>query len=351
MMSTRKRNDYLDITDSDEDLSEAYESAQEESRGALTRPSIKRRKIDTSDQDDSDASEGEEVPKTPRPRSKPSVAALDRDLETPANNDHFYTPATHLRPTSDLPIDTESPLATVPAAKEKLVKPLSASQLARSQSAAKRTGVIYLSRIPPFMKPSTLRTLLVPTAPSGLGRIFLTPEDATTYQRRRRAGGNRKKSFADGWVEYVSKKEAKIAVELLNGNLVGGKKGGYYHDDVWNMRYLKGFKWKDLTEQIANEDAERASRLRAEIARTRKENREFVADVERAKVQEGMREKRASRRKDEGGDIGSGGAGLDRSNARKAEFRQNRTVRKRSKEATGQAEDQEATKRVVSKIF
>ena len=35
------------------------------------------------------------------------------------------------------------------------------------------------------------------------------------------------------------------------------KKGGYYHDDLWNMKYLNGFKWSHLTEQIAAENAER----------------------------------------------------------------------------------------------
>ena len=31
----------------------------------------------------------------------------------------------------------------------------------------------------------------------------------------------------------------------------GGKKGSCYHDDILNVKYLPGFKWTDLTEQIA----------------------------------------------------------------------------------------------------
>ena len=30
----------------------------------------------------------------------------------------------------------------------------------------------------------------------------------------------------------------------------GGKKSGFYHDDIWNIKYLSGFKWSHLTEQI-----------------------------------------------------------------------------------------------------
>jgi ESF2/ABP1 family protein len=72
---------------------------------------------------------------------------------------------------------------------------------------------------------------------------------------------------------------------------VGGKKGGWYHDDVWNIKYLKGFKWHHLTEQIANENAERAARLRADISRVSRENKHFVQNVERAKMLRGWKER------------------------------------------------------------
>lgn len=51
-------------------------------------------------------------------------------------------------------------------------------------------------------------------------------------------------------MEFVNKKNAKEACELLNSRVIGGKKSGYYHDDVWNLRYLKGFKWNHLTEYV-----------------------------------------------------------------------------------------------------
>ena len=175
-------------------------------------------------------------------------------------------------------------------------------QVAKAQKAARRSGVIYISRVPPFMKPQTLKHFLAPHAPKGLGRLFLTPEDQAAHSRRVKSGGNKKKLYTDGWVEFTSKREAKIAVETLNGNIIGGKKGNFYHDDLWSMKYLHGFKWDHLTEQIANENAERTARMREEIRKTRQENRAFVEDVERGKMLEGMEAKRKARQRSNGGE-------------------------------------------------
>jgi ESF2/ABP1 family protein len=143
---------------------------------------------------------------------------------------------------------------------------------------------------------------------------------------------------------------------LIVGHTVGGKKGNYYHDDVWNMKYLKGFKWHHLTEQIANENAEKTARLRADISRTNRENKLFVRNVERAKMLESMDAKRKSREireKEEMGkaDDGSGGTravGLQPRSRFMRHFRQNE-VRKRGGDAG--AEQSEEVKRVLSKIF
>src|SRR6202012_4223689 len=121
----------------------------------------------------------------------------------------------------------------------------------------------------------------------------LTPEDHERRQARVRAGGNKKRNFVDGWIEFTSKKEAKDAVDTLNTRTIGGKKGGYYFDDVWNLKYPKGFKWRHLTEQIANENEERAARMRAEGSSSRREMREFLKNVERSKIEETRQAKKA----------------------------------------------------------
>ena len=60
---------------------------------------------------------------------------------------------------------------------------------------------------------------------------------------------------------------------------------------------MSGFKWHNLTEQISAENAERSSRMRAEISKTTKENKEFVRNVERAKMLDGMQAKAAAKQK------------------------------------------------------
>ena len=107
-------------------------------------------------------------------------------------------------------------------------------------SKLKRRGVIYLSRVPPFMKPNKARGLF--ETYGEVTRLFLAEEDPEARARRKRAGGNGSKQFKEGWIEYADKKIAKRVTESLNNTRISGKKGDFYHDDLWNLKYLKGFK-------------------------------------------------------------------------------------------------------------
>ncbi|KAF2256031.1 hypothetical protein BU26DRAFT_512935 [Trematosphaeria pertusa] len=168
----------------------------------------------------------------------------------------------------------------------KLRKPLPLS----AQPKKDKSGVVYLSRVPPFMKPSVMRSLL--TSYGEIGRIFLTPESSTQRQQRLKSGGTKRKLYLDGWVEFLSKKDAKFVAESLNAQTMGGKKRSRWHDEVWNIKYLSGVKWTHLVEQIQNENAERAARLRFEIAQSKKENKRFLENVEKGKMISGIEAKR-----------------------------------------------------------
>jgi ESF2/ABP1 family protein len=120
-------------------------------------------------------------------------------------------------------------------------------------------------------------------------KIFLAPLLPSAAGNRRRS--NKRKTYTDGWVEFASKKTAKICAETLNAHIVGGRKGGWYHDDVWNMKYLRGFKWTDLMEQVQRERSEREARQRIEDSRAKKEEKMFVAGVESGRVADGMARK------------------------------------------------------------
>ncbi|MCJ1482893.1 RNA-binding ATPase activator esf2 [Schaereria dolodes] len=277
-MQVRKHNEYLDNGYSDEDHivsnhSDREEDAQESKITKLNKRSPKRRKfaVSASKEDGNGTSEDQDDEDVP--------VALPTDKSAVVVE----------RSTSDegIIVTTKRPIQ-----KTKL-RPLTPSQLALSQHTTRKTGVIYLSRIPPFMRPQTVKHLLA--SYGTITRLFLTPEPPATYTRRIAAGGNKKKSFLDGWVEFASKKDAKICAESTNGQIVGGKKSGWYHDDIWNVKYLKGFKWDDLMAQVRDEEKVREGRLRAEIAKVGRERKEFLRNWERGKALEGMQEKRRNK--------------------------------------------------------
>lgn len=218
-MSSDKRNQFLDTGDSDDDAANNYDSEDDFQKGGR---SAKRRRVedDQSDAEDfSDQEEGDEGDAD----GGPSPSAGDGGDE---------------EKTEPKPEDTKSRSNTeLPG----MSAPLTKKNLVATEAAIKKSGVVYLSRIPPFMKPAKLRSLLEPYGK--INRIFLTPEDPTEHTRRVRNGGNKKRSFTEGWVEFVKKKDAKKACDLLNAQIIGGKKSSWYHDDVWALKYLNGFKW------------------------------------------------------------------------------------------------------------
>lgn len=262
-MAPDKRNHFLDADESDDDVQD-YDSEDELQKGGR---SAKRRKIEDESDIEDDAAEDDlsdkEDPQKPDELTKSSEA--HQSIEVP-----------------------------------QLVKSLTKKNLVATEAAIKKSGVVYLSRIPPFMKPAKLRSLLEPYGK--INRIFLAPQDPAAHTRRVRAGGNKKKMYTEGWVEFVRKKEAKRVCELLNAQTIGGKKGSYYRDDLWTLMYLKGFKWHNLTEQIAAENAERSNRMMAEISRTTRENKEFVRNVEKGKMLDGINSKKAQKKILEDGD-------------------------------------------------
>jgi ESF2/ABP1 family protein len=329
-MTTRKRTDWLDIGDEEE---EPYDSeAVEESRTQAVASRSKRRKVNDSNDSDSEA-EAEEPDDVPRDANtennilqRAQVISQSDQINGNADEEHLEASRT---------------------GKSKLAK-----KLAKKHNASSRTGVIYISRVPPFMKPQALRRLLEPYASSGLNRIFLTPEDTEQRTARVRGGGNKKRSFTDGWVEFVSKTEAKAAVEHLNTRTIGGKKGSYYRDDVWNLKYLTGFKWHHLTEQIANENAERAARMRAESERGKREVREFLNNVEKSKIEDTREKKRKKKAEKETGASGDARDALADANGQRSNghfFRQNQPIRPRKPDKTAELPGNVTD--VLSKIF
>ena len=321
---SRKLNEYLDLSDEDglsDNISDDGDDSRFKRLGGA--PSKRRKLNDAAVVEESDEdSEQDEVLKGSAKR--PPYRGIDERFQT--NDDQFT--------------QSEKP-SSVPDPK---LKPISAAKLATKEREKRKTGVIYLSRIPPFMKPSTLRHLLTPYGT--ILRIFLTAEPTPAYTKRVKAGGNKKRSFVDGWVEFASKKRAKDCAETLNGNILGGKKGGWYHDDIWNIKYLKGFKWDDLMTQVQEEERAREDRLRAEIKQESRERTAFLENLDRAKQERGMEKKR--KQKSVAQDLESNNPAADQKPRFEQAFRQNK-VKERDKTLRAAPEDE--VRRVLSKIF
>ena len=110
-------------------------------------------------------------------------------------------------------------------------KELGSKRLKKFEEDQKRRGVIYLSQIPPYMKPEKIRHLL--GQHGDIDRIYLAPEDSTLRAKRVKAGGNTRKMYTEGWVEFLDKRIAKRVAESLNNTPLGGKKSFYYRYDIW----------------------------------------------------------------------------------------------------------------------
>jgi ESF2/ABP1 family protein len=264
-MATRKRNEFLDAEESDEE-EQQYDS-EDESRSRMLRSTKRQKLAHTSDSED----------------------AEDHFSDEDEDNDQHETSASHDHDDKNIELARlEALAANLPTelklGSSKLLEPLP-TKLKKDKS-----GVIYLSRVPPFMKPAVLRSLLTPYG--AIGRIFLAPESSTSRQQRLKSGGTRRKLFLDGWVEFLHKRDAKFVASSLNAQTMGGKKRSRWHDEVWNIKYLSGVKWSQLVEQIQNENAERAAKLRLEISRTKKENAKFLENVEKGKMISGIAAKR-----------------------------------------------------------
>ncbi|KAG2435522.1 hypothetical protein HYH02_011816 [Chlamydomonas schloesseri] len=176
---------------------------------------------------------------------------------------------------------------------KKTKKVLSKRKLQAVNEASDRRGIVYISRIPPHMKPHKLRQLLEPHGT--LGRVYCAPEDPAARRLRKQKGGNSGKNFTEGWVEFEDKRRAKRAALALNGQPMGGSKRSAYYYDLWNIKYLPKFKWDTLTEEINYQRAVREQRLVAEISAAKRERDFYLSRVDKAKAIDAIKERRAKK--------------------------------------------------------
>jgi len=170
--------------------------------------------------------------------------------------------------------------------KKNVVKGMSKAELKNFQKENDRRGVIYISRIPPFMQPVKLRHLL--SQYGEICRIYLTPDEKS----KRKKTAKKARKFVDGWVEFADKKTAKRVAKALNCQQIGGKRRSRYYDETWNMKYLKGFKWASLSEKIVHDRITREQRIRREMVQANKESNLYIKRANQNKGHMAMEERK-----------------------------------------------------------
>ena len=325
-MAPLHRNEYLDAGSDDESdaQSDGLNDIQDSRTAGLGERRTKRRKLSHSSSDSEQSDEIAEQERSDTNGAAFTAVALSKEAEA-------SSPALE---TSISQISKPSPKKSATVKK-------------------KKPGVIYLSRLPPYLKPQTLRHLFAIHGP--ITNLFLTPEPPATYHNRVHIHhGNKKRQYTDGWIEFAHKRHAKACVDALNGRTTaeglgaGGmgarKKGRWYRDDVWSLKYLKGFTWSDLMQSARGEEREREEKVRVGVQREKRERQAFLTGVQSTKVEETRRRKK--RKRNEAGEHGDQGQNKALNHERKG-FRQNQVQRKEPK-ALEQADE---VKRVLSKIF
>ncbi|KZV32602.1 hypothetical protein F511_36851 [Dorcoceras hygrometricum] len=71
---------------------------------------------------------------------------------------------------------------------------------------------------------------------------------------------------------------------MLNGEQIGGKKRSSFYYDLWNIKYLRKFKWDDLTEEIATKNATREQKLALELSAAKRERDFYLSKKQKVEM-------------------------------------------------------------------
>lgn len=138
----------------------------------------------------------------------------------------------------------------------------------------RKTGVVYFSMIPPKYNVVRMREYFEKRCPGQIGRIFLA---------RNKHSKNPQNKYSEGWMELKKKKIAKALADQVDNSPIGGKNKDPVSSMLWNIRYLSGFKWVHLMEQLQYEKEVEKRRMNVEVAQARRIAAHFEEQVEKGK--------------------------------------------------------------------
>ena len=79
---------------------------------------------------------------------------------------------------------------------------------------------------------------------------------------------------------------AESLARTFNCQPMGGPKRSRYAEDLWTLKFLRGFHWADLTDKIAYEKQVRSTRIREEMSAAKRDSEYYEQQVKRGQQQE-----------------------------------------------------------------
>lgn len=154
---------------------------------------------------------------------------------------------------------------------QKKLKSGLSEKLARQEKLKKRKGIVFMSYVPPLLSPNALREYVEKWG--DIGRIYMKPEDESIARRRKKFKKDSRRRYVSGWIEFLDKRVAKLFIIECNAQPMGGKRKSRFYHDLWSIKYLKGFKWTHLKEEISHQKTLMEKRRVEELATAKRETK------------------------------------------------------------------------------
>lgn len=191
-MTTRKHNEFLDIAPSDEESASDRGYDSEENVAKSKGRAVKRRRTtDTQDFFGLESDEDESADEEDRTEVKGKRGKQPKDKQ-PASDDEDQND-------EDEDEDEEGGALLDTTKPTKPAKLLSTKPLKEPKK--NKTGVVYLSSLPPYLKPFALKGMIEARGFGPITKIFLSPL-VPSNSGPKRAKSNKRKVFTDGWIEF-----------------------------------------------------------------------------------------------------------------------------------------------------
>lgn len=269
-------------SDKEEEDDDEVEEEEEEEEEFSKSTAVKSKKVQSKDEDDDDdddddfdyeLEDNEEEDAAEDADKKAKLKESKKEKDDNEESEELYKP--HVSSADNTKPDSK----TKKNKRKEIRKSLDPEAAAKR---AKKSGLVYISRVPEFMTPIGMRQILSRYGP--VDRLYLVPESEARRTERTKNSkstfSSKQKIYVEGWAEFINKKHAKLAAEMLNGNTIGGKnRRSRFYDAVMSVKYLHKFKWNDLMEQMVVEKHSRISKLRTEIMQAHDQNRLFAQGV------------------------------------------------------------------------